>query len=115
MSFGSHERRRSHRVPVAARSEFLVPTAWPVQVQDIGLGGLAFISPFRLELGRRVHVFGTLAQHPFKALVQICWSTPRRGRTAAPREDFDIGAVFVEFTGDGGQILKRFLTESPSA
>jgi hypothetical protein len=110
MSYAA-ERRRAHRVTVDGASELIVPTTWPIQVQDVSLGGASFHSTYRLELGRRVQVFGTLAGEPFRASVQVCWTHARRDRVSG-RPGYEVGAAFVDFAGGSRNALEQFLKRS---
>ena len=110
MTFAS-ERRRAQRVTVDTASELIVPTSWPIQVQDVSLGGASFHSTYRLDMGRRVQVFGTLGGEPFRASVQVCWVHARRDRVTG-RPGYEVGAAFVDFAGGSRNALEEFLKRS---
>ena len=46
------ERRRSQRVTLGEPYWLTVPSTWAVQLVDVSVGGIAFASPYGLEVGR---------------------------------------------------------------
>jgi len=108
MAWPPIERRQGARVSTPGNPELIVPTSWPIQVQDLAAGGLSFISSYRLAVGRRVRVLGTLGSRPFRAIAQVCWSGRARWPAARPT-DVEIGATFVGFSGDSEHVLHEFL------
>ena len=54
-----------------------MPSTWPVQLVDVSLGGVAFSSPYGLEIGRTVAVRATLGLDAFNGQIRVCWSRTR--------------------------------------
>jgi hypothetical protein len=112
MSVGIPERRRSQRTALTTASWLTAPTAWPVKLVDLSLGGLAFSSPYGLEVGRTVAVRATLGRDAFSGQIRVCWSRPRGG-AGALRPEFEVGAVFLPLDESSRRALESFLKLSP--
>ena len=112
MMLGLPERRRSQRATLAARSWLAVPSNWPVQLVDVSMGGLAFASPYGLDIGRKVAVRATLGRDAFNGQIRVCWSRPH-GAASAIRPQFEIGAVFLPLDESSRRALESFLKVSP--
>ena len=63
-------------------------------------GGLAFSSPYSLEIGRTASVRATLGRDAFNGQIRVCWSRPR-GTQSPTRLPFEIGAVFLPLEEGG--------------
>lgn len=113
MNLGVPERRRSLRATVDSMSWLAVPSTWPVQLLDLSLGGLAFSSPYELDVGRTASVRATLGREPFIGQIRICWSRPR-GAVTSVRTPFEIGAVFLPLEESSRRALETFLKLSPA-
>jgi hypothetical protein len=113
MTLSIPERRRSQRVAVGERSWLAVPSTWPVQLVDVGLGGLAFSSPYLLDVGRTFGVRATLGREAFNGQLRVCWHRPRAAATAL-RPQFEIGAVFLPLDDSSRRALESFLKLSPA-
>lgn len=108
MSISVPERRRAPRVGLEAGSWLSVPATWPVQLVDLSLGGLAFSSPYRLEVGRTVSVRAPLGREALNTEARVCWSRPRVGTTMG-RPHYDIGAAFLPLDEGSRRALEGFL------
>jgi hypothetical protein len=107
------ERRRSQRAAtVSPRSWLAVPSTWPVQLLDLSMGGLAFSSPYGIEIGRTASVRATLGREAFNGQIRVCWSRPR-GAASSMRPPFEIGAVFMPLDDSSRRALESFLKLSP--
>jgi hypothetical protein len=113
MIYSLPERRRSLRATVDSASWLAVPSTWPVQLLDLSLGGLAFSSPYELEVGRTASVRATLGREPFSGQIRVCWSRPR-GAVSSVRTPFEIGAVFLSLEEGSRRALESFLKLSPA-
>ncbi len=113
MTHSVPERRRSQRATVGSRSWLAVPSTWPVQLLDLSMGGLAFSSPYGLEIGRTAQVQATLGSEAFNGQIRICWSRPR-GASSSIRPPFEIGAVFLPLEDSSRRALESFLKLSPA-
>jgi hypothetical protein len=107
MSLSMPERRRSRRVTVGPTSWLAVPSTWPVQLVDLSMGGLAFSSPYGLDVGRTAAVRATLAHEAFNGHIRVCWSRPRGGGSS--RSPFEIGAEFMTLEDSSAKALAIFL------
>jgi hypothetical protein len=107
MIHGGPDRRRAQRVSVHSRSWLSVPTAWSVQLIDVGMGGLSFSSPNVIEAGRSVFVRANLGGEPFQGQVRVCWSKSRA--MGAGRQRYEIGATFFPLEDSSRRTLERFL------
>ena len=112
MTHSVPERRRSQRATVGPRSWLAVPSTWPVQLLDLSMGGLAFSSPYGLEIGRTASVRATLGREAFNGQIRVCWSRPR-GAVSSVRPPFEIGAVFMPLDDSSRRALESFLKLSP--
>ena len=108
MTHSVPERRRSQRAAVGPRSWLAVPSTWPVQLLDLSIGGLAFTSPYGLEIGRTASVRATLGRDAFNGQIRVCWSRPR-GASISIRPPFEIGAVFLPLDESSRRALESFL------
>ena len=59
------------------------------RLRNVSLGGVAFASPQRIEIGSVVDVCIRTVQPEFRARGRVAWCLPRR-------DHFDIGVQFVE-------------------
>lgn len=102
------ERRRAPRVEVDGRSWLAVRSTWPVQLADLGIGGLALSSPYALTVGREVSLRTTLGREAFTGQVRVCWA---RGRHAAShgRPRFEMGGAFLSLEESSRRALQSFL------
>jgi hypothetical protein len=100
------ERRQGLRVQAAGEHRLIVATSWPVRVHDLALGGVSFLSPYDLAIGRRVRLAGALGSQSFQAVARICW---RAQPSAAAGADVELGAAFVEFLDGSETVLREFL------
>ena len=112
IGLGLPERRRSPRATLADRSWLTVPATWPVQLVDVSMGGLAFSSPYGLEIGRMVAVRATLGRDAFNGQIRVRWSRPQ-GAGNWIRPQFEIGAVFLPLDESSRRALESFLKVSP--
>jgi hypothetical protein len=108
MTHSVPERRRSQRASAGSQSWLSVPSTWPVQLLDLSLGGLAFSSPYGLEIGRTASVRATLGRDAFNGQVRICWSRPRTTGSSI-RPPFEVGAVFLPLDESSRRALESFL------
>jgi hypothetical protein len=108
MTLGVHERRRSPRATLGEQSWLTVPATWPVQLVDLSMGGLAFSSPYGLDIGRTVSVRATLGRDAFSGQIRVCWKRPR-GTSSSIRSQFEIGAVFLSLDESSHRALESFL------
>jgi hypothetical protein len=111
MTFSVPERRRSQRATLGGRSWLTTPSTWPVLLVDVSLGGVAFSSPYGLEIGRTVAVRATLGRDAFNGQIRVCWSRPRSA--SAIRPQFEIGAVFLPLDESSRRALESFLKLPP--
>ena len=88
------------------------PSAWPVQLVDVSMGGLAFSSPYGVDVGRTVSVRATFGREAFNGQLRVCWSRPRAAASAL-RPHFEIGAVFLPLEESSRRALESFLKLSP--
>jgi hypothetical protein len=109
---GVPNRRRAARVTVQESAWLAVPSAWPIQLADVGLGGIAFTSPYALEVGRCASIRATLGRAAFNGHFRVCWLRPH-GTTNGSRSHFDVGAMFVDLDDSSRQALETFLKLSP--
>ena len=109
------ERRRSPRASTARSLSWLsVPSTWPVQLVDLSISGMAFTSPYGMDIGRTAMVRATLGNEPFTGQIRVCWSRPRAAHAASsPRQPFEIGAVFLPLEDTSRRALESFLKLSP--
>ena len=107
---GAHpERRRSPRADVGS-SWLAAPATWPVELVDLSLGGLSFLSPYALEIGRTAAVRTILGRDAFSGQIRVCWTRPRG---AGARLQFDVGAMFLPLEESSRRVLESFLKLSP--
>jgi hypothetical protein len=102
------ERRRSPRAVVASRSWLSLPSTWSVRLVDVGLGGLAFSSPFVLAPGRTAAMRATLDHQPFNSQIRVCWSRPS-GLSYVGGSPYEIGAAFLPLEESSRLALEAFL------
>ena len=109
MSYTGPERRRSQRATAAGSQSWLsVPSTWPVQLLDVSMSGMAFTSPYGLEVGRTVTVRTTVGREAFTGEIRVCWSS-RRDPHNSIRPRFGIGAVFLPLEDSSRSALESFL------
>jgi hypothetical protein len=110
--YGLPERRRSRRAAtIGAQSWLSVASTWPVQLLDLSMSGMAFSSPYGLDVGRTAVVRATLGGSPFNGQIRVCWSRPR-GASSSNRPPFEIGAVFLPLEDGSRVALESFLKVS---
>lgn len=112
MAVGIPERRRAPRAAVGPRSWLQAPATWPVQLLDMSLGGVAFSSPYRLDVGRTLAVRATLGRQAFSGHLRVRWSRPH-GTGGAVKAPFEIGAAFLPLDEGSRRALEAFLKLSP--
>jgi PilZ domain len=113
MTHSIPERRRSQRATIGSRSWLAVPATWSVQLLDLSMGGLAFASPYQLEIGRTASLRATLGRDAFNGQIRVCWSRPRSTTGSIPTP-FEIGAVFLPLEEGSRHALETFLRLSRS-
>ena len=107
MTYTAPERRRSLRATINGMSWLAMPATWPIQLHELSLGGLAFASPFPMEVGRTASVRATLGSEALSCPIRVCWTRPRR---AVPgRSQFEVGAVFLPLDDSSRRALEMFL------
>jgi len=109
---GVADRRRSARAAVGEGSWFTLPSAWTVQLLDVSLSGLAFVSPLRFETGRIASVRATLGGEAFTARIRVCWSAAS-GAPVHVTKSFTVGAAFLPLEDGSRRALHTFLKVSP--
>lgn len=107
MSYTAPERRRSLRANISGVSWLAMPATWPIQLQELSLGGLAFTSPFPMEVGRTASVRATLGREALSCPIRVCWTRPRR--SVPGRSQFEVGAVFLPLDDSSRRALEMFL------
>jgi hypothetical protein len=112
MAYTAPERRRSLRASISGMSWLAMPATWPIQLHELSLGGLAFTSPFPMEVGRTASVRATLGGEALSCPVRVCWTRPRRCVPGRPQ--FDVGAVFLPLDDSSRRALELFLKLSPA-
>ena len=112
MTYTVPERRRSLRASVSGVSWLAVPATWPIQLQELSLGGLAFTSPYPMEIGRTASVRATLGSEALSCPIRVCWTRPRR--SVPGRSQFEVGAVFLPLDDSSRRALEMFLKLSPA-
>ena len=112
MTYTAPERRRSLRAQISGMSWLAMPATWPIQLQELSLGGLAFTSPFPMEIGRTASLRATLGGEALSCPIRVCWTRPRR--SVPGRSQFEIGAVFLPLDDGSRRALEVFL-KLPSA
>lgn len=106
------ERRRSPRAIVGPRLLVTVPATWSIRLLDVSLGGLAFASPYGLDVGRTVALRATFGRDAFNGHIRGCWS--RIVGADGLMRQFEIGAVFLPLDEGSRRALESFLKLSPS-
>jgi hypothetical protein len=112
MTYAAPERRRSRRANVSGVSWLAIPVTWPIQLQELSLGGLALTSPFPVEVGRTASVRATLGGDALSCPIRVCWTRPRR--VIPGRSQFEVGAVFLPLQDGSRRALEVFLKLSPA-
>jgi PilZ domain len=112
MTYTAPERRRSLRANVRGVSWLAVPATWPIQLQELSLGGVAFTSPFAMEVGRTASVRATLGAEALSCPIRACWTRPRR--SILGQSQFEVGAVFLPLEDSSRRVLEVFLKLSPA-
>ena len=112
MSYTAAERRRSLRADVRGVSWLAMPATWPIQLQDLSLGGVAFTSAFPMEVGRTASVRATVGGEALSCPIRVCWTRPQR--SALGRSQFEVGAVFLPLEDSSRRALEVFLKLSPA-
>lgn len=103
------ERRQSQRVLTSSLQSWLsVPSTWPVQLLDVTMTGMAFSSPYGLEVGRTLLVRTALGREAFAGEIRVCWSR-QRGPLHSVWHRFEIGAVFLPLEDSSRSALESFL------
>lgn len=112
MTYTAPERRRSLRANLTGVSWLAMPATWPIQLQELSLGGLAFTSPFPMEVGRTASVRATLGGEALSCPIRVCWTRPRK--SIPGRSQFEVGAVFLPLDDSSHRALEMFLKLSPA-
>lgn len=112
MAYTAPERRRSLRAKLTGVSWLAMPATWPIQLQELSIGGLAFTSPFPIEVGRTASVRATLGGEALSCPIRVCWTRPQR--TIPGRSQFEVGAVFLPLDDSSRRALEMFLKLSPA-
>jgi hypothetical protein len=73
----------------------------------LSLGGVAFTSPFPMEVGRTASVRATVGGDALSYPIRVCWTRPRR--SVPGRSEFDVGAVFLPLEDSSRSALESFL------
>jgi hypothetical protein len=106
------ERRRVQRVTVGTSSWLALPTSWSVELIDVGMAGLSFLSSHALEVGRTVFVTATLDGEAFNSPIQVCWCKLRKSDGRQPR--YEIGGTLQQMEEGSRKTLWRFLRITPT-
>jgi hypothetical protein len=85
-----------------------MPSTWPVQLLDLSMSGMAFSSPYGLEVGCTVVIRTMLGPEAFTGEVRVCWIA-HRGPLKSARPQFEIGAVFLPLEDTNRSALESFL------
>lgn len=109
---GSIERRRSPRGAVDQLSWLAMPSTWRVQLIDVSFGGVAFTSPYPLDVGRTASMRATLGREAFNVQIRVSWSRRRASSGGVPA-DYEIGASFLSIEESSQRGLSAFLKSSP--
>lgn len=112
MTHTAPERRRSLRANVRGVSWLTLAATWPIQLQELSLGGVAFTSPFPMEVGRTASVRATVGGEALSCPIRVCWTRPRR--SIPGRSQFEVGAVFLPLEDSSRRALEVFLKLSPA-
>jgi hypothetical protein len=89
-----------------------MPATWPIQLQELSLGGLAFTSPYPIEVGRTASLRATLAGEALNCPIRACWTRTRSERAAVP--EYEVGALFLSLDESGRRALGGFLKLPPA-
>jgi hypothetical protein len=89
-----------------------MPANWPIQLRELSLGGVAFTSPFAMDVGRTASLRATLGGEALSCPIRVCWARPRKGHPG--QTQYEIGAVFVPLDDGGRRALQMFLKLSPA-
>lgn len=112
MGYTLPERRRSLRASVSGLSWLAMPATWPIQLMELSLGGVAFTSPYPMEVGRTASVRATLGGEALSCPIRVCWTRPRRSLPG--RSQYEVGAVFLPLDDSSRRALEMFLKLSPA-
>ena len=112
MTYTAPERRRSLRANVRGVSWLTIPATWPIQLQELSLGGVAFTSPFPMEVGRTAAVRATVGGDALSCPIRVSWTRPRR--SIPGRSQFEVGAAFLPLEDSSRRALEVFLKLSPA-
>jgi PilZ domain-containing protein len=112
MTFPVPERRRSLRASISAVSWLTMPATWSIQLHELSVGGLAFMSPFPMEVGRTVSVRAPLGGEALNCSIRVCWTRPRK--TLPGRSQFEVGAMFLPLDDSSRRALETFLKVPPT-
>jgi len=111
MHYALPERRRSLRATISGLSWLAMPASWPIQLHELSLGGLAFTSPYPMEVGRTASVRATLRDEALSCPIRVCWTRPKR--ILPGRSQYEVGAVFLPLDDASRRALEVFLKLSP--
>jgi hypothetical protein len=112
MGYSLSERRRSLRASVSGLSWLAMPATWPIHLQELSLGGLAFTSPYAMEVGRTASIRATLGGEALSCPIRVCWTRPRRSQPG--RSQYEVGGVFLPLDDSSRRSLEMFLKLSPA-
>lgn len=114
MTYTLPERRRALRANLNAGSWLAVAAAWPIQLMDLSVGGLAFTSSHPMEMGRTASIRATLGAAALNCQVRVCWSRPCRGVAPPGSQQYEVGAAFLALDDSSVRALETFLKLSPA-
>ena len=107
MTYTFPERRRSLRAAVSGVSWIAMPATWPIRLKELSQGGVAFTSPFVMEVGRTASLRATLGGEALNCPIRVCWTRSRTGQ-AEPTQ-YEVGVVFMPQDEGGRRALSTFL------
>jgi hypothetical protein len=112
MTYTFPERRRSLRATVSGPSWIAMPASWQIRLKELSLGGVAFTSPFAIEVGRTASLRATLGGEALSCPIRVCWARSRQGQPG--QTQYEVGAVFMPLDEGGRRALELFLKLSPA-
>jgi hypothetical protein len=88
----------------------MAAATWPVELLDVSMGGLSFLSPYALEIGHTASIRTALGREAFSGGIRVCWTRPP---TAGSKPQFTVGAAFLPLDESSRRVLEAFLKLSP--